>query len=153
MKPWMLHPIKLEVHEMSRAPVFPTYKGRTLGIVILTAAQFLIGSIHVFFGVWLISATSTISAQSPLIYSSYTLAFGVLTLICAYGIWRGKSWSWHGTVTVSLFVIAADALTLLDLPSIPGIPKMAAIAEITYSLAVLLYLLQKHVRTKYKWRK
>ena len=135
---------------MSNVPVFPTYKGRILGIVVLTVAQFLIGSIHVFFGVWLLSATSDISAQSPLIYSIYTLVFGLLALICAYGIWRGKSWGWHGTVAVSLFVIAADALTLLNLPSIPGIPKPAAIAEIAYSLAVLLYLSQKHVRAKYK---
>jgi uncharacterized membrane protein (DUF2068 family) len=135
---------------MSNVPVFPTYKGRILGIVVLTVAQFLIGSIHVFFGVWLLSATSDISAQSPLIYSIYTLVFGLLALICAYGIWRGKSWGWHGTVAVSLFVIAADALTLLNLPSIPGIPRLAAAAEIAYSLAVLLYLSQKHVRAKYK---
>ena len=135
---------------MSSVHVFPTYKGRILGIVVLTVAQFLIGSIHVFFGFWLLSATSDISAQSPLIYSIYTLAFGLLTLICAYGIWRGKSWGWHSTVAVAIFVIAADALTLLNLPSIPGIPRMAAAAEIGYNLAVLLYLSQKHVRAKYK---
>ena len=135
---------------MSSVHVFPTYKGRILGIVALTAAQFTIGIIHVFFGFWLLSATSNISAQSPLIYSIYTLAFGVLTLICAYGIWRGKSWGWHGTVAVSLFVIAADALALLNLPSITGIPRLAAAAEIVYSLIVLLYLSQKHVRNKYK---
>jgi uncharacterized membrane protein (DUF2068 family) len=125
-------------------------KGRTIGIVALTAAQFLIGIIHVLFGAWLLSATLSISVQSPLIYSSYTLAFGVLTLVCAYGIWLGKSWGWHGTIAVSLFVIVADALTLLNLPSIPGIPKFAGAAEIAYSLLVLLYLSQKHVRAKYK---
>jgi hypothetical protein len=70
---------------MSRASVFPTYKGRILGIVVLAVAQFTIGIIHVFFGFWLLYATSHISAQSPLIYSVYTLAFGVLTLFCAYG--------------------------------------------------------------------
>jgi len=139
---------------MSNVPVFPTYKGRILGIVVLTVAQFLIGSIHVFFGVLLLSASSSaafiISAQPSLIYSIYTLVFGVLTLICAYGIWRGKNWGWHGTVAVSLFVIAADALALLNLPSIPSIPKMAAAVEIAYSLAVSLYLSQKRVRAKYK---
>jgi uncharacterized membrane protein len=135
---------------MSRVNILPTYKGRFLGIVALTVAQFAIGIIHVFFGVWLLSATSDVSAQSPLMYSIYTLAFGVLTLICSYGIWRGRSWGWHGTVAVSLFVIVADALSLLNLPSIPGIPKPAAAAEIVYSLVVLLYLSQKHVRAKYR---
>jgi uncharacterized membrane protein (DUF2068 family) len=138
---------------MSNAPVFPTYKGRILGIVVLTIAQFTIGIIHVFFGFLLLFAGSSaifiISAQPLLIYSIYTLAFGLLTLICAYGIWCGKSWGWNGTVAVSILVIVADALTLLNLPSIPGIPKLAAATEIVYSLVVLLYLSQKHVRTKY----
>jgi hypothetical protein len=48
-----------------------------------------------------------------------------------------------------MFVIAVDALTLLNLPSIPGIPKAAAVPEIIYSLLVLLYLSQTHVRIKY----
>jgi hypothetical protein len=41
-------------------------------------------------------------------------------------------------------------LPLLNLPSIPGIPRFAAVAEIIYSLVVLLYLSQTHVRNKYK---
>ena len=121
-----------------------------MGIVVLAVAQFMIGIIHVFYGFWLLYATSHISAQSPLIYSVYTLAFGLLTLIFTYGIWLGRSWGWNGTVAVSIFVIVADALTLLNLPSIPGIPKLAAAAEIVYSLMVLLYLSQTHVRAAYK---
>ena len=139
---------------ISSAPVSPTYKGRILGIVVLAVAQFTIGVIHVFSGFLLLfaspSTTFILSAQLPEIYSVYTLAFGVLTLFCAYGIWRGRSWGWHGTVAVSLFVIVADALALLNLPSIPGIPKLAAAAEIVYSLIVLLYLSQKHIRAQYK---
>jgi uncharacterized membrane protein (DUF2068 family) len=123
-----------------------------LGIVVLAVAQFTIGVIHVFSGFLLLfaspSTTFIISAQPPEIYSIYTLAFGLLALIFTYGIWLGKSWGWNGTVTVSIFVIVADALTLLNLPSIPGIPKLAAAAEIVYSLMVLLYLSQTHVRAK-----
>jgi hypothetical protein len=129
-----------------------TYRGRSLGIIILTAAQLLVGVIHVFFGLWLLIAGSladSASAQSPLIYSVYTLVFGLLTLVFAVGIWLSTSWGWIGTFAVSLFVIVADALTLLNLPSIPGIPPSAAGVEIIYSLLVLLYLSQTHVRIKY----
>jgi hypothetical protein len=49
----------------------------------------------------------------------------------------GKSWGWFGTVSTLLFVIVADALTLLNFPSIP---KLAAAAEIGYRVFVLLYL-------------
>jgi hypothetical protein len=131
-----------------------TYRGRSLGIVTLTIAQLLIGIIHVFSGLWLLTAGSLadfmISAQPPLIYSIYTLIFGLLTLVFTVGIWLGTSWGWIGTIAVSIFVGVADALTLLNLPSIPGIPRLAAAAEIMYSLIILLYLSQTHVRIKYK---
>jgi uncharacterized membrane protein (DUF2068 family) len=125
-----------------------------LGIIVLTVAQFTIGIIHVFFGFLLVFAESSaafiISAQPSLIYSIYTLAFGLLILIFAYGIWLGRRWGWTGTVGVFIFVIVVDAFTILNLPSIPGIPKLAASAEIVYSLGVLLYLSQKHVRAQFK---
>jgi hypothetical protein len=47
-----------------------------------------------------------------------------------------------------MLVTVADALTPINLPSIPGIPKFAAVAEISYSVIVLLYLVQPHVRIK-----
>ncbi len=130
------------------------YRGRSLGIIVLSVAQFLVGAIHVFSGIWLLIAGSSagfvFSAQSAWIYSAYTLIFGLLTLVFASGIWLGRTWGWVGTVAVSAFVIVADALTVLNLPSIPGIPVFAAPTEIIYGLLVLLYLSQTHVRTKYK---
>ena len=57
-----------------------------------------------------------------------------------------------GTVAIAVFVIAADAFTLLDLPSVPGIPKFAGYGEITYSILLLLYLMQNYIRAKYKIR-
>jgi hypothetical protein len=126
------------------------YRGRILGIVVLVVAQFLIGIIHVSSGVLLllqgIIETFSTSMQVPEIYSVYTLVFGLLIFIFAYAIWIGNRWGWIGTVTVSIFVILVDSLTLLNLPSIPGIPKFAAVAEIVYSLLILLYLSQTHVR-------
>lgn len=134
-----------------------TFRGKNLGIVVLVAAQLLIGFIHVVFGLWLLSAPRLIpfigAAPSPDIYSIYTILFGLLTLIFAGGLWLEKQWGWVGTVAVAIFVIIADTLTLLDLPSIPGIPKVAGFGEITYSVIVLLYLSQPHVRTKYKINK
>ncbi len=112
----------------------------------LTAVQLLIGVLHVFSGVLLLLPGS---AQVPIVYGVYTVVFGLFTLIFAWGVWLGERWGWVGTVAVSLFVTAADALTLLGLPSIPGIPKLAGVAEILYSLMVLLYLSQTHVRIKY----
>lgn len=126
-----------------------TYKGRSLGIVVLTVAQLFIGAIHVFFGLLLLVFENISFLQETAAYDVYTFTFGLLALVFAVFFWQGKKWGWVGTVAVSLFVIVADSLTLLDLPSIPGIPKFPALTEIVYSLLVVLFLLQSGVRSKY----
>ncbi len=83
------------------------------------------------------------------VYSVYTVLFSLFTLSFAYALWLKKRVGWVGTVAVAVFVIVADSLTLLDLPSVPGIPKFAGFGEITYSLVVLLYLLQGGVRAEF----
>jgi hypothetical protein len=134
---------------MSKKPPTIIYKGRSLGIVILTVAQLFIGAIHVFFGFLLLAFENLSFIQTTIVYDFYTIIFSVLTIVFAVFIWQGKKLGWLGTVAVSLFVIAADSLTLLNLPSIPGIPKLAGFGEITYSVLVLGYLLQAGVRRKY----
>jgi len=133
---------------MSKKPI-PTYRGRSLGIVVLTVAQVIIGVIHVFFGLLLLAFENPTFISASATYDVYTFVFGLLALVFAVFIWQRKKWGWIGTVSVSLFVIVADSLTLLDLPSIPGIPKFPAITEIAYSFLVLIYLLQTSVKKKY----
>ena len=134
---------------MSNRQVPITYKGRSLGIIALTSAQLLIGVIHIFSGLWLLTSEVAISPQVTLAYDIYTLVFGLLSLVFALFIWRGKKAGWIGTVAVSLFVIVADTLTLLDLPSIPGIPRFPALTEIAYSVLIVVYLYSSRVRKKY----
>lgn len=128
-------------------PALPTFKGRSLGITTLTVLQLIIGVIHVFFGFWLLASSQVIvdvsSQTSNMIYSVYTIIFGLSTTIFAFGIWLQKKWGSYGTIATALFVIVVDSLTLLDLPSIPGVPKFAAGTEIIYSLIVLIYLLSR----------
>jgi hypothetical protein len=117
--------------------------------VILTAAQLLIGAIHVFSGLLFLIFENLSSIQPTIAYDIYTFVFGLLVLAFAIYIWQGKKAGWIGTVAVSLFVIAVDSLALLDLPSIPGVPKFPALTEILYSLLVVFYLLQSNIRKKY----
>jgi heme A synthase len=137
------------VNSLSNQRKQVTFKGRSLGIVALTAFQLLIGVIHVFSGLWLLASEVAVSSQVSLAYDIYTLVFGLLVLVFAVFIWQGKKAGWIGTVGVSLFVIVADALTLLDLPSIPGIPKFPALTEIAHSVLIVVYLCSSHVRKKY----
>jgi hypothetical protein len=125
------------------APPPPSFRGRKFGITVLVVAQYIISVIHVSLGLVLFFA-------GPNVYSVYTILFGVLVAVLGYGLWNGTELGWIGTVAVSIFVIIVDSLTLLNLPSIPGIPKLAGFGEITYSILILFYLTQARVRTKYK---
>ena len=129
-----------------RSPII--YKGRSIGIVVLTGAQLFIGSIHILLGFLLIASENSF-LKATIAYDIYTIVFGLLVLIFGWFIWQGKKLGWIGTVTVSLFVSTADALAVLNLPSIPGIPKFAAPTEIIYSFLVIFYLLQRSVRKKF----
>lgn len=128
-----------------------TFRGRFLGIAVLVVVQFIVGFIHVFFGFAMLSGNYSIDAFSitPAIYSIYTLAYGTLTLLFTYLIWAGKRLGWIGTVAVSLFVIVADTLTIIDLLGFLGIPKPAALGEIPFSILILAYILQNHVRSRF----
>ena len=130
---------------VTREPI--TYKGRSLGILVLVAAQLFIGAIHALFGVLLFSFGSDV-LPATYAYDVYTLVFGLLVCVFAWFIWQGKRAGWIGTVVVSVFVTVADALVVLRLPSIPGIPLFAAPTEIVYSLLVIGYLFTGKVRKK-----
>jgi hypothetical protein len=140
-----------------KIPGPPTsYKGRYIGIFVLVAAQVLVGFIHLVFGVWMLAASHTApfkgmlgTSVGPDIYAIYTVIFSLLTLVFAWAVWTQKWWGWVGTVAVAAFVILADFLALLDLPSVPGIPKFAGFGEIAYSMAVLLCLTQSRIRAAY----
>jgi len=136
---------------MERPRKVPAFKGRFLGVAVLVAVQFIIGVIHAVFGFAMLSGSFSVAALSvtPLVYSIYTSAYGLLTLLFTYLVWVGKRSGWIGTVTVSSFVILADSLTVLGLLSVLGIPKFAAVGEIPFSLLVMVYLLQPHIRSKY----
>ena len=132
-----------------KQPPIPTYKGRNLGIVILTAAQVLVGAIHAFFGLWLFSGENLSGIPATGAYDVYTFIFGLLTLGFAVLIWQGKKTGWAGMIAVSLFEIAVDSLVVLNLPSIPGVPKFPVYTEIPYSVLVVYYLCLKRVRGKF----
>jgi len=127
---------------MERPGKVVTFKSRFLGIAVLVAVQFIIGVIHVIFGFAMLSGSFSAAAFSltPLVYSIYTSAYGSLTLLFTYLVWAGKRLGWIGTVTVSSFVILADALSVLDLLSVLGIPKFAALGEIPFSMLVIACL-------------
>lgn len=142
-------PVVSMVESVQGKPEPLTYRGRSLGITALTAAQIIIGAIHTASGLMLLASELSGGTQVSIVYNVYTLTFGLLTLLFAALIWQGKKLGWIGTISVSVFVIVADTLTVLDLPSIPGIPKSAAVIEILYSLLVVFYLLLPHVRKKF----
>jgi hypothetical protein len=104
----------LEADSLSNSPKPPTFRGRSFGITALTVAQLLIGSIHIFSGALLFSFENFSALPIAAAYDIYTLSYGLIVLFFAILLWRSKKPGWIGTIAVSLFVIVADTLTLLD---------------------------------------
>ena len=137
---------------MNKIKTDVTFKNRYLGVVFLVVVQSIVGAIHLFFGLAMISANFSFNAYQTLMsYSIYTLVYGFLTILFTYWIWKQKRLGWIGTVTIALFVITIDSLAVFNVTNFLGIPapKVAAIGEIPYSLLGLVYLLQNHIRSKY----
>ncbi|MCW4024963.1 MAG: hypothetical protein NWF01_08015 [Candidatus Bathyarchaeota archaeon] len=118
------------------------FKTKGTSIISITALQLFIGAVHVIFGLLLITIQLTA-------YSVYTVVFGLFVLVFAVLVWQEKKLGWIGTVTILFFVVVVDSLTLLDLPSIPGIPKVAGAIEITYSVIVVTCLCLPWVRRRF----
>jgi hypothetical protein len=132
----------------SKPQLPPIFKTKGLGIIIFTAAQLFIGAIHLCIGLLLVVIPVPLMQSTP-VYDIYTIFFGLLVMVFAIFVWQDKKAGWIGTLAVSLFVIAADSLTLLNLPSIPGIPKFAGPTEIVYSIVIVVYLMVPKVRKKF----
>lgn len=126
-------------------------RGRLLGVFVLVIVQFFVGVIHIFFGLSTLFGSFSVASYSitPTVYSVYTAVYGCLTFIFTYFVWTGKRLGWIGTAAVSLFVIIADTLAASSLFNVLGIPMIAGLGEIPYSLIILIYLIQNHVRIKY----
>ena len=137
---------------MHKSDKVVTFRGRFLGIAVLVGIQVINGLIHTFSGLVLVLGSGipmASSSNSLVIFSFYTLTYGLLTIFFTYLLWNGKKMGWIGTIAVSFFVIIADTLTIFDLLTFLGIIKTAGIGEIPYCLVTIIYLTQKHVRSKY----
>ena len=129
-----------------------TYRGRYLGLSVLVIIQIINGLIHTISGLVLILGSRipmTSSTNEPLVFSIYTLTFGILTIFFTVLLWKGKRWGWIGTILISFFVIIADTLTILDLVTFLGIIKTAGIGEIPYCMVIIFYLIQNHIISEY----
>lgn len=123
--------------------------GRTIGRVVLVGLQLLIGVIHLFAGLLLLAYEDFSALPATAAYDVYTVLFGVLVVVFAYGLWLGRRWGLVGTVAVLVFVIIADSTTVIGLPVVAGTPAGTAAVEITYSVILIGYLLWGKVRRQF----
>lgn len=137
---------------MNKKRTIITFRNRYLGVIVCVVIQLIVGLIHIFFGLNMLVGNFSIANFSTIptsYYSLYTFVYGILTFVFTYLFWTGSRSGWIGIILVSLFVILADTLTFLNILTILGIPKIAAIGEIPFSILIVVYLLQNHVRSKY----
>lgn len=139
----------VEIADMNRTELPPSFKGEHFGVLILVIAQAVVGVIHVASGLILLLAQGMLPIpfiSVNVVYAVYTFLYGLMTTVSTYGLWQGSNWGWKGNIIISFFVIVVDVFSVLNIPLIAGVPKFAAVGEIPYSLVVVIYLIQPNVR-------
>ena len=121
-----------------------SFKGKYVGILVITILQLLNGAIHTIIG-----GAFLVLNIGVMEYNVYTLFYGALNLVFLYGLWTGKKSGWIGTILVSIFVIVVDVCATLDIQLIPGVPKTVALGEIVISLTILVFLFQPKIRPQF----
>ena len=67
------------------------------------------------------------------------VALGIAYLVMAYGLWRGKRWTWTITMVLSFIGIALGAVSIVT-------EILGAIFNLVINAIILYYLYRPHVK-------
>lgn len=77
------------------------------------------------------------------VLSAFLIPIGIVSLIVAYGLFKGKRWAWSAAVVLSAIGLAINVLSLIT----GGIAAIAgALVGIAINAVVLYYLSRRNVR-------
>jgi hypothetical protein len=74
------------------------------------------------------------------------LAIGIVSLIVAYGIFRGKGWAWTTNIVIAYVGIAMNIISLVITASIDPTSIASTAVSIAISIVILYYLYRPHVK-------
>jgi hypothetical protein len=123
---------------------------RPLGITILVILQIIIGVIEVLFGLLLllgyVLAVSIFGfGMYPgfglflLPWGFFSLIFGLLSFILAYGLWTGQGWAWISSVIIAVIGLIFSLVGLI-------LGSYANVISLVLYALILIYLNTYHVR-------
>ena len=114
---------------------------RPLGITILAVLAAIGGLLSTIGSIVLLAAGDAGGGLAPILVL-VTLAFGVLYLVLAYGLWTLRSWAWMlgvGLMVASILVTILNVTQGLQYP-------IGALISAAISAAVLAYLFTPQVK-------
>ena len=77
---------------------------------------------------------------------TFFTAFGLVSLLLAYGLWRGRSWAWTVTLVLSTIGIVLWLSNILEIITIAPSTFWGSIINIAIYVAIIFYLTRPHVK-------
>lgn|SRR5574341_438944 len=144
---------------------------RPMGVTIIGILDLIGGILGIIGGVALVGVGSLLAADPTLIDDSSAnlagsspfnfpveflgylflalgavlLPLGIVSLIAAFGTFKGKGWAWTVNLVMSYVTIASNIISLVLYPGDPG-SIVAVVVSIGISFLILYYLYRPHVR-------
>ena len=132
------------------AEMYPVLQPRRpTGVTVLAILQLLVGAVDILTGVLLLVAGTTLAivgfgmsaafAFMLIPLSIVLFAFGAISFILAYGLWKGRQWGWISSTILASIGLALGVLSLLG-------GELASVATIVIEAIILIYLSTYNVR-------
>src|SRR5208282_2844683 len=100
-------------------PVFQ--QRRPTGVAVLTILQIIIGVVDILTGILLLVAGATLAIVGFGISAAFAFmliplsivlfAFGAISFILAYGLWKGRPWGWISSIILATIGLALAVLS------------------------------------------
>ena len=124
---------------MTETQVKPT------GITIIVGLEILAGIISLVMDVYLLTLPNF--PGNALIFFT---AFGLISLLLAYGLWMGKSWAWIVTLVLALIGIVFWLSNILEIITIAPSTVWGSIVNIVLYIVLIFYLTRPQVKAFFK---
>jgi len=117
------------------------------GILIVSIVTVISGALLIIMGIYAFNLLLPLGFNY-LIGPAFLMILGVTSLLAAYGLYRGKPWSWRLLLILSGFGAAGYLMNVAN-------GQFISVLGVVYNAVIIWYLYRPHIRKYYRtsWKR
>jgi hypothetical protein len=112
------------------------------GILIVSIVTVISGALLIIMGIYAFNLLLPLGFNY-LMGPAFLIILGVTSLLAAYGLYRGKSWSWRLLLILSGFGAAGYLMNVAN-------GQFISVLGVVYNAGIIWYLYRPHIRKYYR---